>query len=114
MCALKTLPSTDYLYPLQAAESALGFGFGQKQSTTEEEKTFIVLIEPCWPSALDPTNLMSPSSNLLLIKLNLFLGAKASFAPTMAMTKLHLESVTGSKYQMALSQTLSRKVSMSL
>ena len=30
------------------------------------------------------------------------------------MTKLHWDTITGSKYQMALSQTLSRKVSMSL
>ena len=100
------------MYPLQAAESALGFEFEQKQSTTE---TFIVLIEPCWPSALDPTNLMSTYFDLLLIKLILFLGAKASFAPTyMRMTELHLDTVTGSKYQMPLSQTLSKKVSMSL
>ena len=32
----------------------------------------------------------------------------------MAMTNLHWDTVTGSEYQMALSQTLSRKVSMSL
>ena len=103
------------MYPLQAAETALGFESEQKQSTTEEEKTFIVLIEPCWPSALDPTNLMSTYFDLLLIKLILFLRAKASFAPTyMRMTELHLDTVTGSKYQMPLSQTLSRKVSMSL
>ena len=103
------------MYPLQAAETALGFESEQKQSTTEEEKTFIVLIEPCWPSALDPTNLMSTYFDLLLIKLILFLRAKASFAPTyMRMTELHLDTVTGSKYQMPLSQTLSKKVSMSL
>ena len=48
-------------------------------------KTFIVLIEPCWPAALDPTNLMSTYFDLLLIKLILFLGVKACFAPT----KLH-------------------------
>ena len=57
---------------------------------------------------------MSPYIDLLLLKLILFLGVKASFALTMTMTKLHWDTVTGSKYQMPLSQTLSRKVSMSL
>ena len=49
MCAFKKhyLPPADYFYHLHDAESALGFGFEQKQSTTEEEKTFILLIEPC-------------------------------------------------------------------
>ena len=57
---------------------------------------------------------MSPYIDLLLLKLILFLGVKASFALTMTMTKLHWDTFTGSKYQMPLSQTLSRKVSMSL
>ena len=57
---------------------------------------------------------MSPCFDLLLIKPILFLGAKASFAPTITMTKLHWDTFTGSKYHMPLSQTLSRKVSMSL